>query len=234
MLRSVDAFVVISEEIDRELQVLGVPAAKRWFIPNGADTERFAPATPSAQRQLRAELGLPEGKLVIFTGRLESEKRVDLLLALWPEVRARVPDAHLLVLGTGSLEGEYRRQAVEHVHFMGGMADVAPYLRAADVFVLPSVTEGLSVSMLEAMACGLPALVTQVGGAADVIVHRENGWLVPPGDTDALLEGLIMLLKNDELRRVVGGRARACIEQRYALKLVAAQTRAAYDRLLAI
>jgi glycosyltransferase involved in cell wall biosynthesis len=233
VLGSVDAFVVISKEIDRELQALGVPDAKRWFIPNGVDTERFRPATAEARRQLRAQLGLPEGKLVIFTGRLEREKRVDLLLTLWPELRAYVPDAHLVVLGKGSLEAEYRKRAVEHVHFMGGITDVAPYLRAADVFVLPSVTEGLSVSMLEAMACGLPALVTQVGGASDVVVHRENGWLVPPGETEPLLEALITLLDSDQLRRLLGSRARACVEERYALESVAAQMRAAYDRLLA-
>ncbi len=232
VLNSVDAFIVISDEIDRELEGLGVPAEKRLFIPNGVDTERFAPASFEEKQRLRTEYGLPDGKIVIFTGRLEREKQVDQLLAVWSRLREQVPDAHLVVLGTGSLESGLRAQGVQQVHFLGGKADVSLYVRAADVFVLPSLTEGLSVSMLEAMACGLPALVTRVGGAADVITHGENGWLIPAGDQEALLQALVRLLMDDGLRRSLGARARACVEERYSVQLVTAQLLEVYGRLL--
>ncbi len=232
VLRSVDTFIVISEEIDRELEALGVPAGKRLRIPNAVDTERFVPASPEDRPLLRDKLGLPDGKLVIFTGRLEAEKQVDHLLAIWPRLLSQVPEAHLLVLGTGSLEADLRAQAMEQVHFLGSKADVTPYLRAADLFVLPSSREGLSVSMLEAMACALPAVVTRVGGAADVISDRESGWLVQPGDQDALVEGLVRLLKDEDLRRSMGNRARGRVLESYGLAHLGAQLRDAYDRLL--
>ncbi|HMA09812.1 MAG TPA: glycosyltransferase family 4 protein, partial [Ramlibacter sp.] len=152
VLRSVDAFVVISDEIDAELETLGVPARKRLPIANGVDTERFSPVQEAERLRLREALCLPDGKLVIFTGRLEKEKQVEHLLAAWPALLEQVPDVQLLVLGIGSLGAALRAQATDHVHFLGGKADVAPYLRAADLFVLPSNREGLSVSMLEAMS----------------------------------------------------------------------------------
>ena len=232
VLRSVDAFIVISEEIDRELQALGIPPERRFFVPNGVDTDCFAPASPDEKQQLRAKHGLPDGRIVVFTGRLEREKQVDQLLWVWPELLQQVPEAHLVVLGTGSLESELRARAGAQVHFLGGKADVAPYLRAADLFVLPSVTEGLSVSMLEAMACGLPVLVTRVGGAADVITHGQNGWLIPPGDAGPLLLALAGLLQDGELRQSLGSRARACILERYAVQQISLQLLSVYNRLL--
>lgn len=232
VLGSVDAFVVISREIDRELQARGVPPQKRLAIPNGVDTARFVPAAAAEKGRIRGELGLPQGPIAIFTGRLEPEKQVDHLLAVWPSLNVRLPDAHLLVLGTGSQAEKLRAQGVPQVHFVGSISDVAPYLRAADVFVLPSAREGLSASMLEAMASGLPVLVTRVGGAADVITHRENGWLLPPGDQAALLEGLAVLLTDEPLRQALGSHARECVLAGYALENVARQLREAYDQLL--
>lgn len=231
VLKSVDLFVVISGEIERELEGLGVPEGKRLRIPNGVDTERFTPASATERQRLREQLCLPDGRLAIFTGRLEPEKQVAHLLEIWPKLRQRVPDAQLLVLGTGSLEAALREQAPEGVQFLGGRSDVAPYLRAADLFVLASSREGLSVSMLEAMASGLPVLVTRVGGAADVVTDRENGWLIPAGDMEALLEGLVTLLKDQDLCRLLGSRARARVVEGYAVRSLTGQLRDAYDRL---
>jgi glycosyltransferase involved in cell wall biosynthesis len=231
VLKSVDLFVVISDEIERELEGLGVPEGKRLRIPNGVDTERFTPASATERQRLREQLCLPDGRLAIFTGRLEPEKQVAHLLEIWPKLRQRVPDAQLLVLGTGSLEAALREQAPEGVQFLGGRSDVAPYLRAADLFVLASSREGLSVSMLEAMASGLPVLVTRVGGAADVVTDRENGWLIPAGDMEALLEGLVTLLKDQDLCRLLGSRARARVVEGYAVRSLTGQLRDAYDRL---
>ncbi len=229
---AVDAFAVISTEIDDELAAIGVPARKRVFIPNGVDTERFMPVSVAEKARIRAERSLPDGRLAIFSGRLEPEKRVDLLLELWPRLRRVLPDAQLLVLGTGSSESQLRQQPVEAVHFYGGVEDVAPYLHAADLFVLPSLTEGLSNSMLEAMACGLPVVATHVGGAADVITDRETGWLVPPNDPDALFEALVSLLGEPGRSQALGERARRSVLERYSLLSVAKSLRELYDRLL--
>ncbi len=228
----VDRWVTISREIDEELAGSGIPPARRVAIPNGVDITRFAPATPGEQAARRATLGLPVGQLVIFTGRLVPEKRVSLLLQVWPAVRAAHPDAHLLLLGSGPEEPALRAAAGEGVRFLGSVDDVAPYLQAADVFVLPSAAEGLSVALLEALATGLAALVTRVGGAADVIEHAENGWLVPPDDPAALQAALLLLLGDEGRRRAFGQQGRDRIVRHFSLPSVADRLRELYEGLL--
>lgn len=230
--RHLDAFIVISQEIDAELAAMGVPPERRPFIPNGVDIERFAPVTPAEQAALRTELGLPSGPLTIFTGRLAAEKRVDQLLRLWPEIRAVHPEAGLLLLGRGEEEVILRQLAGEGVHFLGRIEDVAPYLQAADLFVLPSATEGLSNALLEALATGLPALVSEVGGAADVVEHGESGWLFPADTPTALREGLLTLLGDAALRAALGQAGRARVVADYALPVIADRLRALYEQLL--
>lgn len=229
---SVDAFIAISREIDAELAEIGIPPERRPFIPNGVDTERFAPPGPETRHTRRAALGLPDGPVALFAGRLVAEKRVDHLLDLWPGVRAVHPEALLLVLGTGEEEARLRRAAGAGVRFAGEVADVAPYLQAADLFLLPSASEGLSNALLEAMAAGLPAVATAVGGAPDLITHGENGWLVPPSDPEALRSAILALLGDPDRRARLGRRARERVECQYALPVVAGRLRALYDRLL--
>jgi glycosyltransferase involved in cell wall biosynthesis len=228
----VDRFVVISQEIDRELAGVGVPPEHRCFIPNGVDTKRFRPLSFEEKRSLRNSLGLPEDALItIFTGRLAPEKRVDQLLTIWPAVRSMHPKALLLLLGTGSEEAALRRAAGVGVQFAGRVEEVAPYLQAADLFVLPSAAEGLSVALLEALAAGLPVVATAVGGAPDVIEHNKHGWLIPPDDSTALQEAVLTLLHDPARRSDLGQQARERMTQEYALPIIAEQLRALYIRL---
>jgi glycosyltransferase involved in cell wall biosynthesis len=231
--RRVDSFVVISYEIDQELSALGVPPEKRAFIPNGVDTEVFVPVSDPQKQQLRAELGLPSNvKLVIYLGRLTAEKRVDQLLHLWPDIRAAFPDVRLLIVGTGPEEPRLREMSVPGVQFTGQVDDTTRYLQSADVFVLPSATEGLSNSMLEALSTGLPVLATRVGGTPDVISHDVNGFLIPPDDLNALKTGLITLLADEALCARLGREGRQRILQEFSLDSIASQLNTLYQRLL--
>jgi glycosyltransferase involved in cell wall biosynthesis len=138
LCEGVDSFVVISHEIERELTALGVPPQKRAFIPNGVDTETFAPLTDLQKKQMRAQLLLPaDGPLVLYLGRLTLEKRVDHLIRVWPTIRARFPQAQLLIIGTGPEEARLQTQStsVPGVKFTGQTNDALSYLQAADVFV---------------------------------------------------------------------------------------------------
>ncbi len=121
---------------------------------------------------------------------------------------------------------------VESVQFTGQVDDAVPYFQAADLFVLPSSTEGLSNSMLEAMSCGLPVLATRVGGAPDVIAHGESGYLIPPDDRQALRRGLETLLEDRALRFNLGSNARQRILAEFSLDSVAKRLAALYQRLL--
>jgi glycosyltransferase involved in cell wall biosynthesis len=231
--REVDSFVVISQEIDNELAAVGVLPEKRIFIPNGVDTTHFAPIPKAEKDRLREKLSLPRNALiVVYVGRFVVEKRVDHLLTLWPDIRRAFPKAHLLLIGTGPETARLEKMSGPGVQFTGQVDDSAPYLQAADIFVLPSSTEGLSVSMLEALSSGLPALVTSVGGAPDVIQHNLNGYLIPPDDLPALNEGLSTLLEDEAWRLQLGKSGRECILEDYSLDSVATQLGALYQHLL--
>ena len=229
--RQVDAFVCISHEIDRELAAVGIPHQRRHFIPNGVDTECFAPVSARRKRELRAALGLPDVPITVFAGRLAREKRISHLVAIWPAVRARHPGALLCLLGSGPEEEAIRQEASEGVRLVGPVADVAPYLQAADLFVLPSIAEGLSVALLEALSTGLPAIVTKVGGARDVVEHGENGWLVPPDDVPALQEAVLTLLGDADRRADLGRRGRERVVRDFALPALAERVIALYQQL---
>lgn len=229
--RAVDGFVTISGEIDAELAALGVPEAKRRRIPNGVDTERFSPAAAAERQALRRRLlGGEEAPTAIYCGRLVAEKRVELLLEAWRSVRRRLPEARLVVVGGGPEAAALEASAGAGVSFAGPVDDVLPWLRAADAFVLPSDTEGLSNALLEAMATGLPVVATRVGAAAEVLRDGEHGRLVAPGRAAELADALADTLR-DPCRAEVGARARSRATTAYALPSVADRLCDLYEEL---
>ncbi|MCB9422078.1 MAG: glycosyltransferase family 4 protein [Ardenticatenaceae bacterium] len=232
MRRHVDAFITISREIDGELANLNIPQEKRPFIPNGVDIHHFAPIPAQEKQILRQNFGLPDGPLTVFTGRLAKEKQIDQLIAIWPRVRIAHPQASLLLLGTGDQEAELKRQAGDGIIFYGAVDDVAPFLQCADLFVLPSATEGLSNALLEAMAAGLPVITSNVGGAPDLISHGHNGLLISPDNSADWAECIIDLLNEQRKREGLGQQARQKMVSEYALSSVADRLRGLYERLL--
>ena len=221
LARGIDRFIAISREIDAELADLDVPAERRCFLPNGVDLERFQRADERERAELRARLGLGAGPLFVYVGRLVPEKRVEDLLAAWVGVRAAHTQAELAVLGSGPCEAELRRGAPPGVRFFGDVPDVAPYLRSADGFVLPSSTEGLSNALLEAMAAGLAVVATAVGGAVDLIEDGRSGRLVAPREPLALRDALVSMLADPALRARLGASARERVVSNHALPVVA-------------
>ncbi len=228
----VDAFIAISHEIDDELADVNMPSSRRVFIPNGVDAHRFQPTISAEKKALRQQLNLPQGPLVIFTGRLAPEKRIDDVISIWPAVRQAHPDATLVIVGSGDEATRLQSMAGNGVMFMGRIEDVAPYLRCADIFILPSETEGLSNALLEAMACGLAAVVTTVGGATDLITHQQSGWLIPAHAPDAIQAALTTLLNDQQLRQTLGQHAREKIMTEYTLSKTADRLRQLYDGVL--
>lgn len=230
--RWVNAFITISKEIDCELEEVGIPFKRRLFIPNGVDVEHFTQLTFSDKQSLRLSLGLPyDALIVIYTGRLAPEKRIDYLISIWPIIRKSHTSAVLMILGTGPEEVHLRKIATDGVIFCGQVDDVAPYLQCSDLFVLPSATEGLSNALLEAMACGVPAIATDVGGASDVIDHKKNGWLISSENLDELRLAMLTLLDNSEYRRAIALKARETIVQRYSLQATADRLRDLYQNI---
>lgn len=231
--RSVDTFIAISQEIGEELSQAGIPAVRQCVIPNGVDTEHFKPLSSTEKAALRVHLGLPDNApLAVFAGRLAEEKRLDHLLTVWPAVQRDFPDAQLLLIGSGPQEAALKHMAGEGVCFVGALTDVAPYLQAADIFVLPSIAEGLSVALLEAMACGLAVIATRVGAAPEMIHHAVDGWLIQPEDIPALQIALHQLLGDADCRASMGQRARTQVVEKYALPKVTQLLYEEYCRIL--
>jgi glycosyltransferase involved in cell wall biosynthesis len=215
--KHVDMFITISKEIKDELVKCGIPQERCTFIPNGVKLDRFQPVSKSDKKLLRKQLGLPDGPLVIFTGRLEMEKRVDQLIQIWLQVQKRYTDAHLLILGTGSQAEKLKRTAGEGILFGGLVGDTAPYLQTADLFVLPSISEGLSNALLEALATGLPVVVTPTGGTTDIVHHKVSGWIVQDYNPQNLLKGILTFLDNQSLRESCAHEGRRYVVENYSL-----------------
>jgi len=224
--RYADAFISICSPIAAELRRVGMDGRRIHSIPNGVDTEVFRPASAGERAELRRELGLRELPTVVYAGRLAWVKGVDVLLEAWPRVEA---DAQLCVVGDGEESKMLRARAtgLRNVRFVGAVQSSAPYLRAADAAVLPSRGEGLSVALLEAMACGLPTVATAVGGSVDAIHDGVDGILVRPEDPQALGDGMVRALHE----RSLGVAARRRIVERHSIDAVTDLTIELYTKL---
>jgi len=232
--RNVDVFITISKEIKEELTREGVPPNKCTNIPNGVDLDRFAAASKEEKKMLRENLGLPDGQLVIFSGRLEAEKRVGDLIQIWPELQSRFPNAHLIILGTGSEESDLKKAAGEDIHFIGLVDNVVPYLRAVDIFVLPSVSEGLSNSLLEALASNLPVVVTATGGTTEIVRHKVSGWLIQDYSAKHLSEGITAMLENENLRETCAIEGKRYVTENFSIVRTADKLLTLYSSLLSL
>lgn len=231
--QTADAFFTISHEIDHELgTILGIEAARRHYVPNGVDVTKYVPVDAERKIQLRRELNLPlDGTITMFAGRLAAEKRVNHLVNVWSAIRAQHPNGTLAVLGSGEEEATLKALAGDGVIFTGGVHNVLDYLQAADIFVLPSIAEGFSVAMLEAMSTELTVILTDVGGARDAIAHGVHGMIIQPDDPRALQDALLQVLADGELRQTMGKAARQRVEHEFSLPVIAKRVRSLYEDL---
>lgn len=223
-----------SREAKDEIVNAGFPANKVIIIPNGVRTDIFAPVQDTEKHTLRKGLGLSEtGPLVLYTGRLEPGKGIETLVDAWG-LLPKDDGARLVILGTGSLEGSLKSRASgdERIVFPGWKENAADYVKAADIFVLPSFGEGLPNSLLEAMSCGLACVSTRIGGVTELIRNGENGVLVKPGEPESLAGELKMLMNDPAARERLGKAARSFVENNMSMEKVAARYAELYRKLI--
>jgi glycosyltransferase involved in cell wall biosynthesis len=229
-----NAFVGITKLVTGEFKECGIPAERVFLIPNGIDTSLFYPAEDEERLCLRQNLGLPEEKrLVVNTCRLVKGKGVEYLLSAWERVAGERADAHLVIVGAGgseatSCEDELKAFVKDHglsnsVTFTGWSGNVADYLRASDLFVFPTEYEGFGLSLVEAMACGLPVVTSGVGGILSIVTDGTDGILVEPGDPGLIYGEIMRVLDDPELAARLGENASHTALERYSMKSVAAQ-----------
>jgi glycosyltransferase involved in cell wall biosynthesis len=216
-----------------------MPQGKVEIIYNGVDLERFAPVSTERQARAKRILGYESHESVIaIVTHLTPVKGVDVFVAAAAIVAREMPHARFLVVGGGplleALLDSARSLGIEkRISFCGEVADVIPYLAAADVGVLASLSEGLPNAILEYMAAGLPVVSTDVGGVAELLGEDGDcGFRVPTGAPAAMADRLVVLLGSSELRLEMGARGRSRAKDLFGLNRMLDQYEKLYQRLL--
>jgi glycosyltransferase involved in cell wall biosynthesis len=211
-----------------------LPAERILVIPNGVDTRPFS----LRRGGFREREGIPADRTVITTvGRLDTQKGLPYLLEAARLVTRGRPDLRFLVVGEGPRRRDLLRHRDRlglkgHVSFLGFRTDIPQILADSDIFVLPSLWEGMPIVLLEALAAGLPAVATDVPGVTEVLTDGETGLVVPPKDAGALARALRELLDDPALRRRFAQAGRRRVAEDFGWEKVVATTMALYERLL--
>jgi glycosyltransferase involved in cell wall biosynthesis len=219
-LRSFARVFAVSDDLRESLVAAGADASRVETLPNAVDVETFRPDA-AARAKMRREWSVGNGERVIGSlGRLDPEKRLDLLIEAFAVLAKSRPELRLVIAGTGSLAAELeadgrRRGVADHCRFLGHRADAEDVLRGYDVFVQSSDTEGSPYSLLEAIASGVPVVATAVGGTPALVRDGVEGLLVPPGDASALARAMDEALSSPEAaeRRANAAQARVAAER---------------------
>ncbi|TCS38566.1 sugar transferase (PEP-CTERM/EpsH1 system associated) [Paucimonas lemoignei] len=240
----IDRYIPVSADLGHWLHfTVGIPAAKIQLIHNGVNTDKFYPGAKREERDQRPH-PVPFGDdcFVIGTvGRIQDVKDHIGLVDAFIVMRQLSPESsslRLAIIGDGPLMPALRKKLADAgledaVWLPGARTDIADIMRGFDLFVLPSLAEGTPVTVLEAMACGLPVVASRVGGLPEVVEDNVNGMLVPPADPAALAAAMLAYQGNAEQASAAGIAARQRIERQYSVQAMLGAYSGLYDALLA-
>jgi len=208
----------------------GVPASRLLLLPYGIPLAELD--TPLSRDEARERLGV-SGLVIGAVGRLEDQKGHAHLLAALPEVRREIPDMLVLLVGEGRRQEDLQHQVQalglqDTVKFLGTRRDLPEIYRALDLFVQPSLWEGLPLALLKAMGAGLPVVATRVSGSLEAIVDGVNGRLVAAGDPQELARAILDLARHPNERRRLADAARCTVAERYSLEAMVRQLEELY------
>ncbi len=230
------AIVGVSEELTTYLNShLGIAAKKLKTIVNGVDTDRFIPLTREQKNRLRAQSGLAPNDLVLGTVcRFDPIKNLPFMISSMPEIVKRVPHAKLVIVGEGPMRQSLEKmiQALDmtrHIAIWPRREDIEQVMPQFDVYVCTSLSEGTSMTILEAMACGLPVVASAVGGNCS-IVDSASGILCPLNDSDAYISNIVRLLLDPLWAASMGAQSRSRAEKVYPVSRTAHRYQALYAR----
>jgi glycosyltransferase involved in cell wall biosynthesis len=240
ILKGFDGVLAPSDELAEKTTLCGIQKVR--FVTNGVDSERFKPH-PESPLAARRTLGLPlDRKIVLVARRFQVKNGVRFAAEAFKSVKRLVPDAMIVFCGSdfdGIELSEVQRimadEDPDSFRFEGAVANsrMHLYYQASDVSLLPSLQEATSVSGLEAMACGVPVIGTQVGGIPQIVRNDVNGFLVPPRDSEALATKTVQILEDDRLRRRLGSTARQIAVENFSWATVARLTEETYHHWMA-
>jgi len=237
--RRSDRVIAVSEStrrylLDRE----DLEDSKVIMVSNGIDTEMFRPATLEQKKSARLALCLPPESFVIGgVGRLVNQKNFSLFLRVAADVARDHPATVFLIAGTGPLESQLHAEAeklgiAERVRFLGHVSDRVALYYAIDALLLTSDFEGTPMTLLEAMASGVPVVASGVDGIAEVCTHGKNALLAPLGDPKRFQDSLCRLIDSDNLCETLGVGGRRIVVERYDIRGIARQIEGIYGEIL--
>jgi glycosyltransferase involved in cell wall biosynthesis len=215
--------IAISRSVVQHLvQDFGVDLNRIDLVGNGIDAEVFRPATSLERDKNRWEYGIGVEPVIGIIARLSDVKGHEFLIDAMEDVKAAYPEVKCLIIGEGPMEAALKSRVRDFglegsVIFLPIKNKTSEMLKMFDVFVLPSMSEGLGLAVMEAMAAGLPVVATAVGGLVDLIQDGETGFLVPPKDPDALAIAIVTLVADHNTASAMGERARASILKNYSV-----------------
>ncbi|MFH1620165.1 MAG: glycosyltransferase family 4 protein [bacterium] len=215
----------VNSDLLDEMKESGLGSIPAVLFKNGVDTGRYTPVAYHEKIAAKNELGLPNRIQFLFVGRLVPEKRIKEFIETWAEVvreKEGNPEAGLLIVGKGPCETQLREAVKaldldDSVIFAGEHANILPYYRAADIFVLPSISEGLSNAMLEAMSCGLAVMASRVGGTREAVQEGVNGLLFEPKDSQAIKTCMMKFIEDKNLAVRMGEKSRDMAVKNYSM-----------------
>lgn len=227
-LKHATCLIALNPEATQDLLSEGFRPDQITHIPNGVEVDRIQP---------RQSYALKNAAHILYVGRLHSSKKIDVLLDALALLNVQDCPWHLTLVGSGRERETLIRQTQElglsdRVHFAGQTKDVNPFLQQVDVFVLPSQTEGISNALLEAMAVGLPCIVTDNPGNRRVFSDAAVGLLVPVDDVSALATAVESLIKDSTLRERLGRAARHHVVTHFDINYVAATYKSLYSEII--
>lgn len=237
ILKETDYLVAVSKATGKDFKEIGYPESRISYIPNGVEIP------------IRAKTPSSEVRQVLTIARFSKEKGVDVLLKAWANVIQEDKSLKLAIVGNGPLEWNVKNlshalEITNSIDFVGVVQNTSEYLKSADLFVLPSRSEGMSNALLEAMGRGIPCIATKVGGNTELLgaesmdippgqyIIAKNGLLVNPDDMEGLTEAMLFLIRNSKVREEMGKRGRIYIQENYSIDSIADEYIALYGRML--
>lgn len=210
------------------------------IIKNGIDTEKFK-ANYSLRKRVRDDLNISNSFTFLFLGRVAFNKGIYELLDAVSIIRTKANNNNIVLLVVGPIANEEENRYLDHikekglenyVFTVGAKNDIQKYYCSSDLFVLPSHLEGMPLSLLEAMSCSLPCVVSNVGGIPEVVIHGENGLLIEPNSIDELVEKITWCLNHKDKIKMIGLNATKTVRERFSMERIAEEYITVYTELL--
>lgn len=241
LIRCFDAYIAISGELGKSMLEDGISKEKIVRVGNCVDEDKFFPLAEDQRLALRSAKGLKRDEIVIiFAGHLNQIKGLDFFSKTINQMDLKQINTRVYILGSGkfvedSLEATKEVLSLksnDRVEFFGAVENIYPYYQIADIFVLPSKTEGMPNSLLEAMSCGLACVATSVGAVPEIITNHLDGILITHGDEAALKDNLIRLCGNHAERQRLGLAARQTIIRSFSVRQRIREYESLFRRLI--